>query len=108
MPVGLAYSPSFLAHATPAGHPERPARVSAIADYLRACDVWRRLNVWEPAPADEATLGLVHSAQHIESIRELIARGGGRIDADTGASATSWEPALRAVGAVVEAVDRVW
>ena len=107
IPTGLAYSESFLSHAMPVGHPERPARVSAIVDHLRECGAWAAMATWEPRPADDATLELVHSAAHVAFIRDLIARGGGRIDADTGASASSWEPAVRAVGAVVEAVDRV-
>jgi acetoin utilization deacetylase AcuC-like enzyme len=105
--VGLAYSPTFLAHATGFGHPERPERVSAIVDALHANGTWQQLSVWEPAPTDEATLELVHTPGLIAAVRDLIARGGGQIDPDTFASQTSWEPALRSVGAVVEAVDRV-
>jgi acetoin utilization deacetylase AcuC-like enzyme len=105
--VGLAYSPTFLAHATGAGHPERPERLTAIVDALHATGTWPQLAVWEPSPTDEATLELVHGPPLIASIRGLIAGGGGQIDPDTFASATSWEPAVRAVGAVVEAADRV-
>lgn len=65
------------------------------------------MQIWEPELADEATLRLVHSASHVAKLREFVARGGGRLDADTMASAGSWEATLRAVGGVVEAVDRV-
>jgi acetoin utilization deacetylase AcuC-like enzyme len=92
---------------TPAGHPERAARVTAIVEHLRAVGTWEQLDVFEPAPATEAELLLVHTQQHVDGIRALIDRGGGRIDPDTGASATSWEPALKAVGALVESVDGV-
>ena len=68
---------------------------------------WDQLAVWEPAPCDEATLELIHSQAHVVYIRQLTARGGGRIDADTPVSSGSWEAALRAAGGVVEAVDRV-
>ena len=40
-------------------------------------------------------------------MREFIARGGGHIDPDTVVSSGSWEAALRAAGALVEAVDAV-
>lgn len=50
---------------------------------------------------------LVHTQHHVDGIKALIDRGGGRIDPDTGASATSWDPALQAVGALVESVDGV-
>ena len=104
--VGLAYSPSFLAHETFPGHPERAERVSAIVSHLQASDVWAQLAVWEPAPATEDTLALVHTPEHIAFIRELSSRGG-YVDQDTAVSRTSWEPSLRAVGAVVEAVQQV-
>jgi acetoin utilization deacetylase AcuC-like enzyme len=50
---------------------------------------------------------LIHTPRHVAALRNLTARGGGRIDADTVASAGSWEAALRAVGGVVEAATRV-
>jgi acetoin utilization deacetylase AcuC-like enzyme len=74
---------------------------------LQDVGTWSRLAVWEPAPVSDAVLELVHTSAHVAFIRDLVARGGGRIDADTGASAGSWDAALRAAGAVVEAVDRV-
>jgi acetoin utilization deacetylase AcuC-like enzyme len=52
-------------------------------------------------------LTLVHTADHVAAMREITRRGGGHIDADTVASAGSWEAALRAAGALVEAVDGV-
>src|SRR4051794_16445111 len=104
--VGLAYSSSFLLHDTFAGHPERPERLSAIVSALHASGLWDQLDVWEPAPASEATLALVHTPEHIAFIRDLASRGG-YVDQDTSVSRTSWEPALRAVGAVVEAVQQV-
>jgi acetoin utilization deacetylase AcuC-like enzyme len=106
MSVGLAYSPTYLQHETFAGHPERPERISAIVSGLQAAGLWQQLDVWEPAPASGATLELVHSPRHIAFIRELASRGG-YVDQDTAVSRTSWEPALRAVGAVVEAVQKV-
>jgi acetoin utilization deacetylase AcuC-like enzyme len=105
--TGLAYSPSFLVHDTGHGHPERPARLEAIVAALRASGLWDVLDVWEPAPADEATLALVHDRRLIEGLRAFTAAGGGFVDSDTIASRSSWDAALRAVGAVVEAVDRV-
>ncbi len=65
------------------------------------------MDVREPAPVSDHILELVHTREHIAYIRDLVARGGGRIDLDTGASAGSWEAATRAVGACLEAVDRV-
>jgi acetoin utilization deacetylase AcuC-like enzyme len=69
--------------------------------------LWGRLAVWEPASCDPTTLELVHSAEHVASVRRITERGGGRIDADTVASPGSWEAALRAAGGLLEAVQRV-
>ncbi len=106
MHTGLAYSPSFLAHDTFPGHPERSERLIAIVGHLRTSGVWDQLAVWEPSRAAESTLELVHAPQLIASLRELSSRGG-YVDQDTAVSRTSWEPALRSVGAVVEAVQQV-
>jgi acetoin utilization deacetylase AcuC-like enzyme len=105
--VGLAYSPTFLAHDTGPYHPERAARLEAIVDGLRSAGTWERLEVWEPQPADESVLKLVHTPEHVAAMRELVQRGGGAIDPDTLASPGSWGAALRAAGACVEAVERV-
>ena len=107
MTTGLAYSQAFLAHDTGPGHPERPARLQAMVEALQTSGVWDRLSVWEPAPVDEATLELIHDPRQVAFIKALVARGGGSIDPDTVASPGSWEAALRAAGAVVEAVDAV-
>jgi len=74
---------------------------------VQTTGLWDRLDVWEPAPADDATLQLVHTSRHVAKIRDFVARGGGQIDADTVASPGSWEAALRAAGALVESADRV-
>jgi acetoin utilization deacetylase AcuC-like enzyme len=79
----------------------------AMVDGLHASGVWDCLNVWEPAPVDEAALELIHDRGQVQSVKALIERGGGHIDPDTVASPGSWEAALRAAGGVVEAVDAV-
>ena len=105
--VGLAYSPSFLAHDTGPYHPERATRLEAIVAGLQAAGTWQRLDVWEPAPADEALLELVHERQLLDAVHALVQRGGGHIDADTAVSPGSWDAARKAAGAVVEAAQRV-
>jgi len=105
--TGLAYTEAFLRHDTGVWHPEKAERLLAIVDTLKTTGTWDRLHVWEPSVVDEPTLELIHTAQHVGTIKRLIEQGGGHIDPDTVASAASWEPALRAAGAVVEATDRV-
>lgn len=58
--------------------------------------------------ADEATLLLAHSPEHLAQIkRHIPALGWSAIDPDTILSPGSWQAALRAVGAVTTAIDRV-
>ncbi|HYY87243.1 MAG TPA: histone deacetylase, partial [Chloroflexota bacterium] len=107
MTTGLAYSPSFLGHDTGSGHPERPARLEAMVEALRASGTWDRLSVWEPSPTDTQTLELIHEPSHVATVKGLIDRGGGHFDPDTVASPGSWEAALRAAGGLVEAGEAV-
>ena len=74
--------------------------------HLHSTGTWDRLSVWEPAPVPDEILQLVHTAEHIESIRRATQRGG-HIDADTVVSNGSWDAALRGVGGVLEAVRKV-
>ncbi len=78
-------------------HPERPERLLAIERVLGEHD-WLGWERCEAPLASEAELELVHSAAHVAAIRELCARGGGAIDADTYAVEASWEAARRAAG----------
>jgi acetoin utilization deacetylase AcuC-like enzyme len=80
------------------GHPERPERLRAIEDALTARN-WLGWERREAPAAGEEELELVHSAAHVEAIRELCRSGGGSIDLDTFAGTASWEAALRSAGA---------
>jgi acetoin utilization deacetylase AcuC-like enzyme len=83
------------------GHPETPERMVAIEAALAERD-WLGWERREAPAASERELELVHSARHVESIRELCLAGGGAIDADTFAGAASYEAALRAAGGACE------
>lgn len=102
-PLLLVTDPIFLEHRME-GHPERPERLTAI---LRALDAVPGLRRVAPRAATEDELRLVHSAAHIEGIRQLAARGGGWIDADTYVTPRSFDVARTAVGALLTAVDEV-
>jgi acetoin utilization deacetylase AcuC-like enzyme len=83
------------------GHPDTPERLVVLERALAERD-WLG---WERRAAPRATveqLGLVHSAQLIESIRMLSEAGGGAIDADTFAGRASYVAALHAAGGACE------
>ncbi len=97
-----------LDHLTPPGHPERPDRLRAIAAVLGEPE-FDRLARQEAPIADVTTFASVHPQQHVDAIAALIPETGMvRIDADTCASANSWQAVLRATGAANAAVDDVF
>jgi acetoin utilization deacetylase AcuC-like enzyme len=101
----VATDAHFEEHNAGRSHPERPARVRAVLEGLDAGaprEARRRL---EPRRATRADLERVHTAQYLDHLERFCADGGGRLDADTGASAASWEAALLAAGSGLEAVD---
>jgi acetoin utilization deacetylase AcuC-like enzyme len=79
------------------GHPDTPERLVAIERELAARD-WLGWERREPPAASGSELELVHSAGHVERIRELCRAGGGAVDPDTYVVEASWRAALHAVG----------
>jgi acetoin utilization deacetylase AcuC-like enzyme len=59
---------------------------------------WPGCEVRDAPAASERELELVHSPTHVHMIRDICARGGGRIDADTYVGETSYAAALHAAG----------
>jgi acetoin utilization deacetylase AcuC-like enzyme len=107
----LLTHPSFVGHDTGAGHPERPDRMRAI-DRVLSHEFYASLTRAEAPLRDDAEAAILaaHPPQHLAKIkaaREQTSGGPLYVDGDTIMSAGSWEAALRAVGAGLEAVDKV-
>lgn len=98
----LISTPRFEEHVTPPGHPEKPERAH-VFDVV-ATDFSRKGGrVVEPVSATREQLSRVHSDDHLD----LIASTAGKpcmLDADTFTSPESYEIALLAAGAAVQAV----
>jgi acetoin utilization deacetylase AcuC-like enzyme len=103
--VLLIHSDRFAEHQTPPGHPERPERAE-IFDVV--ADRWRQRGVEIVAPrsATREQLARVHDAAYLQTIAETNGRSE-RLDPDTYTSPESYEVALLAAGAAVDAVERV-
>jgi acetoin utilization deacetylase AcuC-like enzyme len=108
----LITHPSFVQHDTGPHHPERPDRMRAI-DKVLTHEMFNDLKREEAPLRDdvEEQIALAHPPSYIAEIKAQRPRPGQEpvlLDQDTPFSAASWEPALRAVGAGLLAVDRVF
>ena len=103
--AGLYFShPACLEHDPRAHmpeHPDTPERLVAIEQAL-AGDEWLGWEQRAAPPAQDSQLELVHSARHVQRIRELSLAGGGAIDSDTFVGEPSYRAALHAAGGACE------
>ena len=96
--------PACLEHKTPAGHPERPGRITAIERALARCG-WLGYELREAPAASRETLVAVHSAEYVDTVRSMSRPGGGAFDPETVVSAGSYTAAAHASGAAVAMVE---
>ena len=102
-PIAVYYHPRFLDHDT-GQHPESAGRLVACRRVLLAADL--DLQWIEPRPAPLAYIERVHDSRYVEELRRFAELGGGYLDADTVVSSASYEAAVLAAGAGVDAVER--
>lgn len=126
--VGFVTDPDMNRHLTGPGHPERPGRLSAIAQALRQAGLLTSPNPFPaleidfgfdsknhpflvelpPARAEERWLLTCHPPRHIEHLRLVCSSGGGLVDhSDTPVSTDSYEAAMRSLGCALMACDAV-
>lgn len=105
MSVILIHSEQFAEHQTPPGHPERPERAavfSAVAGQWRH----RGLEIVAPRMASHEQLLRVHDERYVRAIAATAGRAM-KLDPDTFTSPESYDVALLAAGAAIDAVERV-
>ncbi len=103
MTVHVVWHPSSLDHDPGPGHPDSPARIRAILDELRSPPLQEHVTWHEAEAAPEPALTRVHTARYLALLRDVAARGGGRLDPDTVMSAESYDAARYAAGAAMAA-----
>ncbi len=106
MTTTVVWHPACRLHDAGAGHPERPERIEAVLQALRAAELEGSIDWCEAQPAQREALARVHPAQYLDLLEQLGARGGGVLDADTVMGGHSWESALAAAGVALAAVER--
>jgi acetoin utilization deacetylase AcuC-like enzyme len=100
--VGFLYDDIFLKHEMPLGHPESPQRLLAILETLKNSDLWKSLIQIKPRRAGEEDILKVHTKDYFDKIKTFT----GYFDPDTYISGNSFDAAMFAAGAVIEAIER--
>jgi len=95
----------FLDHRGPAGHPERPERISAVGAAIDARG--EALARFPPRAATPEEILRVHSREHFDRVAKTSQRAPAKLDPDTYVSAESFEVALLAAGSTAELALRV-
>src|SRR3989304_3317561 len=95
--TGLVTDRRFQQHEPGLHHPERPERLQVL-DKLFACGSSRDLPRIQVRPAREKEIARVHESSHLRAVAASAGRPFTRYDADTAASAGSFEAALLAAG----------
>jgi acetoin utilization deacetylase AcuC-like enzyme len=106
--VGFIYHPDYLKHETGLGHPERPQRLESVVHHLLALPLWKELVHLQPSPAPVEWVSTVHPERYVEMIRRRCSAGEVVLDGgDTHVCRESYDVALAAAGAVLQAIDQV-
>jgi acetoin utilization deacetylase AcuC-like enzyme len=95
-------------HDTGPGHPESPARYTAVMDALQRAGLLDRLLRLEPRAVTRDDLLLAHDAAYLRRAEEDILAGFSQLSTgDTTICEDSWEVARLGVGGALAAVDAV-
>jgi acetoin utilization deacetylase AcuC-like enzyme len=98
----------FEQHHTPAGHPEAASRLHSIEQALRTNIPAQKMLQEQAAPARIEQLQRAHHPDYINWLQTIRPAAGYHfLDPDTSMSPFSWDAALHAAGAAVQAVDWV-
>jgi acetoin utilization deacetylase AcuC-like enzyme len=106
--TGIVGDPAVREHDTGPGHPEQPARYSAVMDRLQFTGLLDYLPHIDPHLASPDQLALVHTRPYIAlTEKEVKAHHGQLSTGDTTICPGSFDAALRAAGCTLAATDAV-
>ncbi len=108
MHTGFITHTACAAHEMGSWHPESPERLAAIHDHLIAIGLAPHLVHIDAPVAALAAIERAHDRRYIEQLRARIPKHGyAPVDPDTSMNPATWDAALHAAGAVIEATDQV-
>ncbi len=103
--VAIVEDRRFMEHRNPKGHPESPERLAAVGRAI--AERRNQLTPLAARPADEAELVVVHPADHLRQLAAAARMAPMRLDPDTYVSRASYDVALLAAGATIDAARAV-
>ena len=98
MPVAVYTHPSCLEHDPGPGHPEQPARLSAVLERLA---IEPSVELREAPDISRGELERTHTSAYLDLLEGVAAAGGGALDADTLMNGASWTAARHAAGGAI-------
>lgn len=104
--TGIVTDPRFRQHLTGDRHPERPERLEVLEELLSTAP-YRDLPRVATRAASEEEIARVHEPSMMSEVAASAGRPSTRFDADTSASAGSFEAASLAAGGAIELVDAI-
>jgi acetoin utilization deacetylase AcuC-like enzyme len=107
MSLGYVLDEAFTAHRPPHPHPERPERITAVRDALRAAHLEQRGTAVPARAAREDEIGRVHRAGYVSELTRTVPGQSGWLDGDTYYSPGTWDATLKAAGAVIDVTTGV-
>lgn len=108
MSTGFIYDDRFLLHDTGDRSPERPDRLVAVVNKLKAAHLWPQLRQLAFGPASEAELSRVHTPAYLRRIEQACLEGRAFVDVpDSAVCRVSYDIAKLAAGGVMAAARAV-
>ncbi len=109
--IPIYTDPRMIDHRTPAGHPERPERLSALLDHWRKNGRLTDANAKTVTEAERSDLARIHSEAYLKNLEEKSAEATDEhlqmLDPDTYMGRSSLRAAKLAAGAAVAATRSV-
>jgi len=103
---GLFTDDLFLEHDTGYGHPENANRLRAIRERLEKT-VGPRFTKLQRRFANPEEIESIHAGSYVRALKEFCLNDGGYLDGDTPVSRASYDAAMLAAGAGIEAAEKI-
>lgn len=99
--------PKYVEHDSGSIHPDSPQRLQAVYKGIALSGIQDSVQVFQPLPAEMEALSRVHQVSYLEALKRFCLMGGGMLDPDTSATVASWDAALLAAGAGLDAARKI-